>query len=291
MKRKKALFLTSLLLLWLNLNIITFEKSVANPAPLVKYAGGILTKDNYSLSLISADVKIDLDALNLSCLGGLSFKANYTIFNPDEEVNLTIAAPFEFYPLNNCTVSVNNTPIPFLILDYDEMASGIWYEFLQYVNRYSAYWIICSISILKNSSIEIKYEFNCPKPLFYSFPAYFNIIYDVGTARLWHGNITEIVEFRVHGHLPNSIYNERLCNVSEISDGQCYTWEWINELIEIDYVGIHYDLDNPYDNNMPFSFLEISIFILISLFVILGIAFIIISIENRRKYWWKKYVD
>ena len=84
MKRIKKLFLTSLFLLLLSLNITKCEKSVANPIPLIRYAGGILPKDNYSLSLISAAVKIDVDTLNFTRLGGVSFKGNYTIFNPDD---------------------------------------------------------------------------------------------------------------------------------------------------------------------------------------------------------------
>lgn len=289
MKRIKKLFLTSLFLLLLSLNITKCEKSVANPIPLIRYTGGILPKDNYSLSLISADVKIDADTSNLNYLKGVSFKANYTIFNPDDEVNVTIGAPFQFYPSNNCTVSVNGTLIPFEILEEGEIQSEIWYEYLItcYDRHYfSIYWISCNITIPKNTSIEIQYEFKKPKPTYSSTPAYFDIIYDVGTARLWHGNITEIVEIRVHGHLPSSIYNEHLCNITDISDGVCYIWEWIDERIDVDFVGLCYDFDN--QNQLLF---EIIFIILISIPIIGGIGLIIAIIYYKKKNWWERYLD
>jgi hypothetical protein len=65
----------------------------ANPTPVSTF-GGILPKENLSLSLLYAEVKFEINALNFPKDLMWNFKSNYTIFNSDETINITIGMPF-----------------------------------------------------------------------------------------------------------------------------------------------------------------------------------------------------
>ncbi|MFX1593855.1 MAG: hypothetical protein ACFFCL_14270 [Promethearchaeota archaeon] len=287
MNRKKEITLLSIILLLTNLNIIIINKSVADPAPIpiTSYSGGLLPKENVTLSLISANVLIDADTSNLKYLGGISFNGNYTIFNPDDDINLTIGAPFEFYPVENCTVLVNDTSIPYSIIhDHDideEYDSEIWNQYIY--NRSlvdQGFWVLCNISINRSTYMKLQYIFNIPKPEFpYTF-GYYRIIYDVGTARLWNGNVTETVKIRTHGNIPNSIYNEDLCVISDISDGKCYQWDWNEEKIEINYVGLNYYFDFQNEYNYVYYSMKIMLIFVPPIF---GVIIILINKLYKRK--------
>ncbi|MFX1390556.1 MAG: hypothetical protein ACFE9Z_10870 [Promethearchaeota archaeon] len=259
--------------------------SVANPvvAPIYRYSGGLLPQENVSLSLLTANVKIETDTSDLKYLGGISFQGNYTIFNPKNDLNLTIAAPFSINPENNLNVLVNDTSIPSDILYFNEVESQLWEDYIGNIswgNLLPRYWILCNISIPKNEILEIKYEFITPKPTYSNDYVSYDIIYDVGTARLWNGTITEKVDIRTHGHSPNSIYNIQLCNISDIFDGKSYTWEWIDERIEINFVGLHYYYDGRYEYNSFYSYIKTCLLSSISL---VSLVVIIANFYKRRK--------
>ncbi|NVM34519.1 MAG: hypothetical protein HWN81_02915 [Candidatus Lokiarchaeota archaeon] len=285
MKRTDKIFLIFVITLIINLNFAKFDISVGNPVaiPIYQYSGGLLPQENVSFSLISANVIIDADTSDLRYLGGISFEGNYTVFNPKNDLNLTVAAPFSIYPENNLSVSVNGMSVPSDILYYDELESQLWEDYIDNIswgNLLPRYWILCNISIPKNKTVEIQYEFNNPKPTISNDPVSFDILYDVGTARLWNGTITEKVEIKAHGHTPNSIYNEQLCNVSDVLDGKSHIWEWLDERIEINLVGVHYYYDGQYEYNTFYSTIKI---IFISFVTIIGIAVILTTMYFRRK--------
>ncbi|MFX1570854.1 MAG: hypothetical protein ACFFCV_21150 [Promethearchaeota archaeon] len=226
------------------------------------FAGGLLPKENCSLSLISANVKIEVDTSDLKFLGEIHFKGNYTINNPDGEINVTIGAPFNFYPFDNCTIIVNDTKIPFIIVrdyDIDEYNSTIWDQYM-WNTYYPKTWFLCNVSIPQNSSINIKYDFFTSRPNYAIMEKRFYIIYDVGTARLWNGNITEMVEIKAQENPPTKIYGYESCDINAIPNGMSYKWEWIEERININYVGLYYNvnLTHEYDylyNSLKFIFL------------------------------------
>ncbi len=113
--------------------------------------------------------------------------------------------------------------------------------------------ILTNISVPENSSVKIEY----------SFDAYIThtdmdgdlyIYYDVGTSRAWNGTISERVEFKTYGKLPNSysmmqnqpIFYNYSCTISNFTNGRSYAWEWIDEIIMIDSVYISYRYNYPY---------------------------------------------
>lgn len=281
MNKTKKLILVLIILLLTNLNTFIIDKSVANLSyvNIVRYSGGLLPKENVSLSMTSANVIINADTSNLKYLGAISFSGNYTIFNPDQDINFTIGAPFEFFPPENCIVLVNGTSIPYDIIndyqiDYQE-ESQIWNQYLY--NRTGViygFWVLCNISIPKNTSIKLQYDFITPKPTHDELEGYYDIIYDVGTARLWNGNITESVEIRVNGHLPDSIYNEQSCVISNILNGKKYCWDWRDERIEINYVGLNYYFNFEKEYITLYNSIRITLILVTSL---VGVAFILIK--------------
>jgi hypothetical protein len=101
---------------------------------------------------------------------------------------------------------------------------------------------VFNTTILKENSQVLSYRFykNMENPLYYT--DYYRINYILGTARAWKNNFTEKVEFKVQGKLPTSYtkYTEKVCNISTIPSGKSYSWNWDNECINDDYVGIDY---------------------------------------------------
>jgi hypothetical protein len=285
MRKKSREFLVFLVIIISNL--ITSQTNIINANPIAipeyRYSGGLLPPENVSLSLVSANVVIDADTSNLRYLGKITFKGNYTISNSGNDLNITIAAPFNINPEKNLTVLVNNTLIPSDILNSDELQLELWLEYVENISTYfltPRYWILSNISIPENQTIEIYYEFNHPEPIYSRDLVSFDIIYDVGTARLWNGTITEKVEIRTHGHNPKSIYHEDFCQTSNILDGRSHIWEWFDERVDIDFVGVYYYYWIQYEYEQIYSFIKI---LLILTVTILGTVIILVKIFFSRK--------
>ena len=299
MKKKLKLFISFLILFLTSSYIFLSQATTANPLyiPEVTFSGGLIPKDNCSLALLSANVKIDVDTSNLRFRGKIHFNGNYTIFNPESDINITIGAPFEFRRLDNCTVLLNGTKVPFITIAGNKLEqeynSEIWEEYL--VNELPYYhelayfresWVLCNISIPKNSSIKLEYDFIVPRAKFTQLIRYYYILYDVGTARLWNGNTTEIVEINVNDNLPTSIFSEDLCDVSNISNRMSYRWEWNNERIEINFLGLYYYLSFLHEYDYLYTSIKLYILLIIS---IVGILLFIkkynssIKIKKRNK--------
>lgn len=220
--------------------------------------------------------------------GPESFNGNYTIYNPKESLNLTIGAPFAFFQIENCTVLVNGTSVPFITkndyqIDYAN-ESRIWNQFM-YNRSLPTYlffgsWILINISIPEKTYLNLEYKFHSPRHSRYIVEGYYYVIYDVGTARLWNGTITETVEINVHGNLPISVYEGQSCTISDIFDGKSYRWEWNNENIDVNYVGLYYYFNfDDYYNPLYYS-IKIS---LISIITFLSIGSVFLKKKYRKK--------
>ncbi|NHJ21284.1 MAG: hypothetical protein EAX91_10090 [Candidatus Lokiarchaeota archaeon] len=259
----------------------------SNPAPiqLLNYAGGFIPNEDVNITLLDASVFIDANTEDFNALGEISFNGNYTIFNYDNTTNITIAAPFHFYPTNNCIITVNGSITPYILYNYWEDEAEIWNEYL--INRteipvYRCFWLLFNITIPKSQFLKISYEFYTPSDIYYPKWGYYYLIYDVGTSRIWNGNITEKVRINIHGNLPDIIYNEEACTIQDCYDGKIYTWNWTNECIDIDYVGVSYYFgSSPTYNPDIFSLIILSL-VLIG---IIGIPIFIFwySIHTKRR--------
>ena len=150
---------------------------------------------------------------------------------------------------SNCIVEVNGSQILLDVGDPYDLGIEEW------VMDYSSYfpswtYIVCNITIPENNSQTIKYKFNglMPNPLNpLNRNNEFSILYDLVTSKAWSGNISERVEFRVYGKLPDSIIespmDEDRLVIINIDGGRCYTWEWTNEQINTERIGIMYETE------------------------------------------------
>jgi len=215
----------------------------------------------------------------------ISFEGNYTIYNPDVSQNITVAAPFssEFKNLEStCIIKVDNDQKPFTFYQYHW--SDPWAEYLDTVEFGSLYsFVLTNITIVENLSVQIEYSFDA-----YMIPSVaddqIRIVYNVGTSRAWNGSITERVEFKTHGKLPNSFSSESsyfdnyIFTLTNYSDGQSYTWEWIDETINTNTVYISYSFPHHRTIRM------LRIFIILSLYIGVPIIIgVILSILNRKR--------
>lgn len=237
------------------INNTDFVKS--NFAPVSTGLGGILPKENLTLSLVNAEVLFEINALNFPKYLRWNFKSNYTIFNPDETINVSIAIPFDLSTsIYNYSLSIDNNPTliyDVIFIDYaNPSLSEIWNKYIENIDDGRKFFLF-NITIPANDSVLI--SFSCEsieisvKNIIKDY-GYCEIIYDVGTARIWNGNITEKVAFEVYGRLPDYCYHEEDCIISYLSHvkipivskycNKCFSWEWNNEIIEYDLVGIVY---------------------------------------------------
>ena len=108
-----------------------------------------------------------------------------------------------------------------------------------------------------------------------------DIFYDVGTSRAWNGTITEVVEFRTYGKIPDSYtgargWYEKNCTVSDIENGKSYIWAWENERIKVSRIYISYST-----GAYRYFWGRLSPFIIFPSLIIVPI--IIIKIRKRNK--------
>ncbi|MHA2397391.1 MAG: hypothetical protein ACXADU_00700 [Promethearchaeota archaeon] len=252
-KRKSILCLLINLTFLINGNFLLSE-SFANPLPIPMeyYMGSIFTNASLPFNLINADVVFTIDSTDFKNNIGISFEGNYTIFNPNNTTEIMIVAPFSVNRAvvsSNCIVEINDSQILFDVGDPYDLGIEEW------VMDYSSYfpswtYIVCNITIPENNSQTIKYKFNglMPNPLNpLSRNNEFSILYDLVTSKAWSGTISERVEFRVYGKLPDSIIespmDEDRLVIINIDEGKSYTWEWTNEQINTERIGIMYETE------------------------------------------------
>ncbi|GAG87338.1 unnamed protein product, partial [marine sediment metagenome] len=183
---------------------------------------------------------------------GINFDGNYSIFNPDNLMNVTLYAPFRLDSElinSSCDVQVNGTPISFELIDINQLEDNVSEMIMDYLSNsflFLSNLIVCNLTLAENKTTIIRYRFNgsMQNPLYTADE--FSITYDLGTAKAWQGNITEKVEFVVNGKIPNSYREssnyslEDRCQITNINNGRVYTWEWDDENINTQLVGIIY---------------------------------------------------
>jgi len=247
MKKSKILNISLILiLLVIKLEAKSLE-CFANPLPEpeIHDMGGIVYNSNNSLQLINADVIFTIDSTDFQNNISVLFEGYYTIHNPtNTTANVTIYAPFSYQISDNESewqVEVNDSPTEFNFVRAYSLNSNLSSYFENFTS-YIEFYIVINTIILKENSQVISYRFyrNRANPLYYT--DYYSIRYILATARAWKNNITEKVEFKVQGNLPTSYTEnaEKLCNISTIPNGKSYCWNWDNESINEDYVGINY---------------------------------------------------
>jgi len=282
---KKTKFLNILfivVLLVVNLDIRSLECS-ANPlpGPVELDMGGILYANNNSLNLVNADVVFTIDSTDFQNNISVLFDSNYTIHNPtNTTANVTIYAPFSFQMgdmESDWQVEVNGTTTEFSYISSYSLNDDLS-SYFENFTRYIRFYLVINTTILKEKSQVISYRFY--KNIYYPLrdANEFSIRYIVATARAWKNNITEKVEFKVKGELPTSYidYSEKACNISTIPNGKSYSWNWDNESINDEYVGITY-------SGRLLGFGEVMLIIALSVTIGVGGVVLITFLAVRKK--------
>ena len=277
---KNTFLIFIIMMLSLAMVIPNFKADIAS----VKYTGtgNLFPEENCSLIMTNASVIFDVNYKEQFNRIDIGFKGNYTIYNPDLTQNITLAAPFspEFRNLEStCVIKINNTIKSFKFIQLNW--SDPWDEYLDSVglgmsNRRS--FILTNVTFPENSSVKIEYGFEAYIDQPNSDDRLY-IYYDVGTSRAWNGTITERVEFKTYGKLPDS-YSKNIpdrynysCTISNFSNGRSYTWDWVDETIMIDSVYISYS----YPLNRFWGFA--GAFIILGVYAGANVALVFIAIK------------
>jgi hypothetical protein len=187
MKKSKITFVVlfiSTSLLFLNYETST---SIANPVPVsISQLGGLIPKNDYSCSMPNASVLLEINATDPYSHFDLKFSGNYTLYSPDEVVNLTIAAPFSghLFGLNStCMIRINDSLIPYEVVKYNRSEDSSWDD---YINTYHRSLIVCNVSLPMNKTIILEYKFNTSIETSLNDVGYLEFEYDIGTAEVWN---------------------------------------------------------------------------------------------------------
>jgi len=216
-------------------------------------AGNFLPEENCSLIMTNVSVIFNVNAEQHLSRIHIDFTGNYTIYNPNESMKVTLVAPFssDFKNLeSSCVIKIDNTTVSYDFIDYN-FTDSPWEEYLDWQYERNRKFLIINATFPENDSITIEYSFDAHIDIMSSFDI-LHIFYDVGTSRAWNGTITERVEFRVYGKRPDSYSSYRKdrfeynCTISDIEVGKSYAWEWENEIINVNSVYISYSYYNPY---------------------------------------------
>jgi hypothetical protein len=211
--------------------------------------GGFIPKNDYSCSMPNASVVIEINATDPYSHFDLGFMGNYTLYNPNETLNLTIAAPFSSHVFGNdstCMIKINESIIPYEVIEYQR---GDTYSWDDYISIYHRNLIVCNITLPLNKSIILEYKFktHINSPL--NDVGYMEFHYDIGTASVWNGTISERIEFKVHGRLPDKYLNTTFLRIIDIPDGKSYIWEWRDVSFPTGYLSVYISYDGNYVYN------------------------------------------
>ncbi|OLS32869.1 MAG: hypothetical protein HeimAB125_04420 [Candidatus Heimdallarchaeota archaeon AB_125] len=249
LNRKLSVFLFTFLLLFGSFWIVNKNnRIVANPLNVfVESAGGLLPGNDTDLQMVEANVVMDIDeTYGENGSFAVSFDGNYTIFNPNETLEIMIGAPFlTVYEglTDSLKIEVDGieTEYDIVYYNYNNDSATPWMNYFQLYIVQERYFAICNITFSGQSNTTIRYRFDSITNFRYTEEVIW-ITYDVGTARAWDGLLTEYVEFNVYGKQPTYYYNNTAnTTVTEIENGKSYLWSWekIDE-IRTDYVFIEY---------------------------------------------------
>jgi len=245
--------------------------------------GNFFPAENCSLTMTNARIIFNINFHEPYNKIDVSFNANYTIYNPDPAQNITLAAPFspDFANLAaTCQIEVDNDQKQFVIYKYHW--SDPWAEYLDSADLGITdirNFILTNISCSENASIKLEYNFNAYIPIDVNVDQ-LSIYYDVGTSRGWNGTITERVEFKTHGRLPNSYSAFSYCTISNFTSGKSYTWEWTDEKINTNNVYVSYYF--PQHRQIRYNTIFIVIASFIGVPIIIGVIIKKINRKRRR---------
>jgi len=278
---RKKLWLTVLLSI-IGFSLIISRESIGNPVIVTAYDFGISGlfpyNQSHDLYMKKADVLIKLKS-------GLNFHINfdgaYYIYNPDETVKFSIAAPFSNMPRNidkSLKIKANGTILEHTLYEMTETGLLPWGSYL--AKYYSRIFAICNIIFLENSTTVITYEWNT---VISPSQTYIYFTYDVGTGRTWNGKVHESVEYRVNGIQPYKIVEDPENNFPRVQIqnhfiGKSYFWLWENENINENTVGIMYR--NSYWNDAKTSGMMT---IIVCLLVVLNTVLLVFYFEKRKR--------
>ena len=295
--RKRQQILPVLIALFLLTNGIVLPLNItAPPAPIPdQFIADIFPSTNTTVSLININTMITINATDFYNKIGINFDGNYTLFNPENTTNLTLILPFSLcMNAQNSTfeASVNDTQIPFEVLSNTEenlTSTGINLDFLKYFGVHCPITLITSnLTLLENNTYIINYQFSgsIPKPL--GFQNLFYMAYFLETARVWKGNLTQRVEFKLFGKLPKygsvSIvdgYDEGYYGdwqISDIQGGQSVLIEWNKGKINTIYVDLRY-----YGSTSEDVFRIVTMVVLNGLAYIAIISGVVIWLKRRKR--------
>ena len=140
MNNRNLILSTSIIvIIWLNFFII-IPKTYSNPMAIPEdyFLGGIIPNDNITLNLLDASVVFNIDSTNFLNTIGINFDGNYSIFNPDNVMNVTLYAPFRFDSElinSSCDVQVNGTPISFELIEIYELEYNVTEMIMDYLSN------------------------------------------------------------------------------------------------------------------------------------------------------------
>ena len=207
-KAIKSYCLMLLIVLFLSLSffISSPPKILANPIyappPPDLGSGHILLPSDYNLSLVEAEVKMEIETREE---GGyympIHFDGNYTIYNPDSTVTVNISAPFSPYIAAlavDMHIKINDQVV-------DDEWDGYFYDpystpWDEYLTGYRYIITVRNVTIIgaSNTTIRFSYETSIFRNKM-RIEKEWVFYYDVGSARAWKGNVTERVELVVKG--------------------------------------------------------------------------------------------
>ena len=279
-----------LIALFLFTNVIVLPLNItAPPASLPdQFIADIFPSTNTTVSLININTMITIDATDFYNKIGIIFDGNYTLFNPEYTTNLTLILPFSLcIDIQNATfeVSVNDTQIPFEVLSNTEENISIPGEHLDFISRFVVHCpitlITSNLTLLENNTYIINFQFSTsiPKPL--GFRNLFYMGYYLETARVWKGNLTQRVEFKVFGKLPRYGTGgeyDGFGQISDISGGQSALYEWNKGTVDTIYVGIRY-----YGSTSEDVFRIVNMVVLNGLAYVAIISGVVIWLKRRKR--------
>ena len=290
MIRKSKSYLL-LLILFLTNSIISIPKVSAPPPPpplLDQFIGELLSNRTLSLNLINSNVLITINSTNYPEKIGLNFDADYTIFNPENNTNIKLGLPFSLgfdVIKSNFQVRLNKTQIDFNLCNFTTETVNETKFDLDFISRFyipnPITLIQSNFTILENATYSIGYKFSgvMNNPI-NSIRDTLSLFYYLNTSKVWNGNTTGRVEFRIYGTIPtfamtyHSYYPE--VQIIEIIGGKSASWEWNNRKMKMLAVGICYD-------ERSYSPFDMWFYINIAFYVLIGVTIIIIISKRKSK--------
>jgi hypothetical protein len=294
-KKFKTPILIVVLILANLINSVPKVVAPGRPPPLYSYQfiSEVLVNRTLALNLLNSNVITMINSSNYPDNIQIDLNANYTIFNAENDSDLALGLPFSLginVSKSNFSVKLNNVPIAFVLENYTQGAtnnSEFDLDFFSFFDLDHPIIVIkCNLTILKYESIQVEFDFNglVVNPLNFWDDLYLG--YYLNTSKVWNGNTTGKVEFRVLGKIPSffttgDYYGKK--TVSDIFEGKSCIWEWNNMKINTIILGI-------YSNDYAFyPYLTIDdIFIIIInitayILIISAIVYFIVKKKSRKE--------